>query len=45
MNSYMAAMVSLNDRNIIRPVKALNERTIMENGQWNMEYLKNRRII
>ena len=43
--SYMAAMVSLNDRNIIRPVKALNERTIMENGQWNMEYLKNRRII
>lgn len=43
--SYMAAMVSLNDRNIIRPVEALRERTIMENGQWNMEYLKNRRTI
>lgn len=43
--SYMAAMVSLNDRNIIRPVKSLRERTIMENGQWNLEYLKNRRII
>lgn len=43
--SYMAAMVSLNDRNIIRPVQSLRERTIMEDGQWNLEYLKNRRTI
>lgn len=43
--SYMASMISLNDRNIIHPVSLLNERTTMEDGQWNLEYLNNRRII
>ncbi|MDO4338338.1 MAG: histidine kinase [Eubacteriales bacterium] len=44
--SYMAAMISLNDKNIIRPVQNLRERQIStENGQWNQEYLNNQRVI
>lgn len=44
--SYMATMISLNEKNIISPVENLKKREIKkENGQWNEEYLKNKRII
>ena len=44
--SYMATMLALNEANIIQPVKNLKEKEIVtESGQWNQEYLKNRRAI
>lgn len=43
--TYMATMISLNESNIIEPMKELKKKDISTNGQWNQEYLKNRRII
>ena len=44
--SYMATMISMNETNIIQPVKNLREREIKTpGGQWNQEYLKNKRTI
>ena len=44
--SYMATMISLNEKNIVKPVQNLNSRVIKtESGQWNQEYLKNKRTI
>lgn len=43
--SYMATMISLNDKNIIQPIKKLNKKDIMVKGQWNQEYLDNKRVI
>ncbi|MFQ6818664.1 MAG: sensor histidine kinase [Blautia sp.] len=43
--SYMATVIAANEPNIIDPVENLNKRELMVNGQWNMEYLKNRRKI
>lgn len=43
--AYMLTMLSLNEKNIISPVKRLNSRDLRESGQWNLEYLENKRII
>lgn len=43
--SYMLAMISLNEKNIITPVKKLDSGDLRPGGQWNMEYLENKRII
>ena len=43
--SYMLAMISLNERNIINPVRKLNGLGRRPDGQWNLEYLENKRII
>lgn len=44
--SYMATMISLNEKNIVSPVKNLKEKEIKtQSGQWNQEYLKNKRVI
>lgn len=44
--SYMATMISLNEKNIVSPVKNLKEKEIKtQRGQWNQEYLKNKRVI
>ena len=44
--SYMATMISLNEKNIVTPVKNLREKEIKtSSGQWNQEYLKNKRVI
>lgn len=43
--SYMASMISLNKNNIVQPMEELNENVIMTGGQWNQEYLKNKRVI
>ena len=43
--SYMLAMISLNEKNIITPVRKLNSENLRPGGQWNMEYLENKRII
>lgn len=43
--SYMLAMISLNETNIINPVKKLNGLGRRPDGQWDMDYLENKRII
>lgn len=43
--AYMLTMLSLNEKNIISPVKRLNSRDLRDSGQWNLEYLENKRII
>ena len=44
--SYMATMISLNEKNIIHPVENLREKNLRtSSGQWNLEYLKNKRTI
>ena len=43
--SYMSTMISLNESNIIIPVKELDVKEIKTNGQWNQEYLNNKRVI
>lgn len=43
--SYMLTMLSLNEKNIITPVKNLNGLSRRPDGQWNLEYLENKRII
>ena len=44
--SYMATMISLNEKDIIKPVKSLREKEIRtESGQYNQEYLRNKRKI
>lgn len=43
--AYMLTLLSLNEKNIITPVKNLNSGELRADGQWNLEYLKNRRII
>ena len=43
--AYMATLISLNEKNIIQPVQNLNSKVLMVNGQWNEEYLENRRAI
>lgn len=44
--SYMATMISLNENNIVKPVQNLKEKVIKTpGGQWNQEYLKNKRTI
>lgn len=43
--SYMLAMISLNEKNIINPVKKLNGLNRRPDGQWNLDYLENKRII
>lgn len=42
---YMLTMLSINEKNIMEPVKNLNSRELRVYGQWNEEYLKNKRII
>lgn len=43
--SYMLTMISLNEKNIINPVKKLNGLNRRPDGQWNLDYLENKRII
>lgn len=43
--SYMAFIISSNNTNIIKPMEDLNNNKIENNGQWNKEYLRSRRII
>lgn len=43
--SYMLTMLSLNEKNIINPVRNLNGLDRRPDGQWNLEYLENKRII
>ena len=43
--SYMLTMISLNEKNIINPVRKLKGLVRRPDGQWNMEYLENKRII
>ena len=43
--SYMATLISTNGKNIIEPISNLNRKELRQNGQWNKEYLENRRSI
>ena len=43
--SYMATLISTNGKNIIDPISNLNRKELSQNGQWNREYLENRRSI
>lgn len=43
--TYMATIISLNEKDIIEPVETLSKGNLKVNGQWNMTYLKNSRII
>lgn len=43
--SYMATLIATNEHNIVDAVNNLNHSEIKVNGQWNMEYLDNRRVI
>lgn len=43
--SYMATLVATNEKNIIDPVVRLGREEIKRDGQWNQEYLQNRRRI
>lgn len=43
--SYMATLISTNEKNIIEPVCNLDKKKLRSGGQWNKEYLDNRRII
>lgn len=43
--TYMATIISLNEEDIIEPVEILSKGELKVNGQWNMAYLKNSRII
>lgn len=43
--SYMLTMLSLNEKNIINPVRNLNGLDRRPDGQWNLEYLENKRVI
>ncbi len=43
--SYMLTMISLNEKNTINPVRKLKGLDRRPDGQWNMEYLENKRII
>ena len=43
--SYMATLISTNEKNIIEPVCNLGKNELRSGGQWNKEYLDNRRII
>ncbi len=43
--AYMLTMLSLNEKNIINPVKKLNGLERRPDGQWNLEYLENKRVI
>lgn len=43
--SYMATMISENQKNVIQPVNTLNSEQIKQNNQWNQIYLENRRKI
>ena len=43
--SYMLTMISLNEKNIINPVRNLNGLDRRPDGQWNLEYLENKRVI
>ena len=43
--SYMTTLVATNETNIIQPVTRLNSEEISREGQWNQNYLNNRRTI
>ena len=43
--SYMLTMISLNEKSIINPVRKLKVLDRRPDGQWDMEYLENKRII
>ena len=43
--SYMLTMISLNEKNIINPVRKLKGLGRRPDGQWNLEYLENKRTI
>lgn len=43
--AYMLTMLSLNEKNVINPVKKLDSADLRSSGQWNLEYLENKRII
>lgn len=43
--SYMATLISTNEKNIMEPVSRLRQNLLKPGGQWNQEYLDNRRII
>lgn len=43
--SYMATLIAANEKNIIEPVSSLRPSVLEPGGQWNREYLDNRRAI
>lgn len=43
--SYMATLISTNEKNIIEPVSRLRQSLLKPGGQWGREYLDNRRVI
>lgn len=43
--SYMTTLIATNRKNIIEPVENLNHNELRSGGQWNQDYLDNRRII
>lgn len=43
--SYMATLISTNEKNIMEPVSKLRQNLLQPGEQWNQEYLNNRRII
>lgn len=43
--SYMVTLIAANETNIVEPVSRLKDSELMEDGQWNQNYLDNRRII
>lgn len=43
--SYMATLIATNEKNIIEPVSALRPSVLEPGGQWNQNYLDNRRVI
>lgn len=43
--SYMATMISANEKNVVIPVQELNSKKLKNKNQWNQTYLDNRRTI
>lgn len=43
--SYMVTLIAANEPNIIEPAENLNAKNLMDHGQWNQNYLDNRRVI
>lgn len=43
--SYMATMISANEKNVVNPVQELNSKKLKKRNQWNQTYLDNRRTI
>lgn len=43
--SYMITLIATNEKNIITPVSNLRHNRLQEGGQWDQDYLDNKRII